>query len=149
MAMSLDADMPSGESLFWVDGIQVKQRARMGGDGKWYTPTATKNYEEYVGFLAKRAKVPKRAGSVGLVLRFVLEPPTKWKAAERRDALRSQRFAHDKHVDLDNLIKSLCDGLNGVAWGDDQQVVEITASKRYGERDGVWVRIYDADRREF
>ena len=136
------------ESLFWVDGIQVKQRPRFGG-GRTYTPTATANYEEYVGFLAKKAKVPRRHGPVTLKLLFILEPPTKWKAEEKREAIRSQRFAHDKHVDLDNLVKILCDALNNIAWDDDQQVVEIIATKRYGERDGVWVRIYESEGREF
>jgi crossover junction endodeoxyribonuclease RusA len=31
--------------------------------------------------------------------------------------------------DIDNLVKSICDGLNGVAWLDDKQVVELHAWK--------------------
>lgn len=31
--------------------------------------------------------------------------------------------------DLDNYVKTLLDGLNGIAWDDDRQVVKITAVK--------------------
>jgi Holliday junction resolvase RusA-like endonuclease len=37
-------------------------------------------------------------------------------------------------IDLDNLIKSICDSLNGIAWVDDKQVTEIMA-KRYKAAD--------------
>jgi len=37
-------------------------------------------------------------------------------------------------IDLDNLIKSICDSLNGIAWVDDKQVVEIIA-RRYKSPD--------------
>ena len=37
----------------------------------------------------------------------------------------------DKKPDIDNIIKSIQDGLNGVAYDDDCQVVSITANKIY------------------
>lgn len=43
--------------------------------------------------------------------------------------------------DLDKLIRAVLDGLTGVAFEDDSQVILIQASKTYGERQGVWVKI--------
>ena len=33
--------------------------------------------------------------------------------------------------DIDNLIKSVADSLNGVIWDDDDQIVELHATKNY------------------
>ena len=43
--------------------------------------------------------------------------------------------------DIDNIIKALCDALNGVAYEDDSQVVKIAAEKIWGDEPHVWVEI--------
>lgn len=43
--------------------------------------------------------------------------------------------------DLDKLIRAVLDGLTGVAYQDDCQVILIQASKTYGETAGAWVKI--------
>jgi len=43
--------------------------------------------------------------------------------------------------DLDKLIRAVLDGLTGVAFQDDSQVILINSSKTYGENQGVWIRI--------
>lgn len=43
--------------------------------------------------------------------------------------------------DLDKLIRAVLDGLTGVAYEDDQQVIRITAQKAYGETEGVHIKI--------
>ncbi len=43
--------------------------------------------------------------------------------------------------DLDKLIRAVLDGLTGVAYEDDQQVVRLTAQKAYGETEGVHIKI--------
>ena len=40
---------------------------------------------------------------------------------------------------MDNIIKIICDGLNGIAWKDDAQVVEVSAAKTYAEFPSVTV----------
>ena len=48
-----------------------------------------------------------------------------------------------KKVDVDNLAKAVMDALNGVAWGDDSQVVKITIFKEYTEHPYVYIYIHD------
>lgn len=50
------------------------------------------------------------------------------------------RVVPTKKPDLDNIIKCI-DGLNGIAWKDDSQVVNIVATKEYAEMPRLEVRI--------
>lgn len=45
--------------------------------------------------------------------------------------------------DLDKLIRAVLDGLTGVAYQDDGQVVRITATKTYGTKVGVQVGVLE------
>lgn len=47
--------------------------------------------------------------------------------------------------DIDNYVKALFDSFNGVVWGDDDQVLQVTATKVYAcpncmPRIEVWIR---------
>ena len=55
---------------------------------------------------------------------------------------------HVVRPDVDHLIRGCNDGLTGVLWRDDSQIVEVTASKRYaktGETVGVSVWVEKAN----
>ena len=52
---------------------------------------------------------------------------------KNRNEMESNQIAHTKKPDLDNLVKFVFDSCNGILFGDDRQIVELTASKRYGE----------------
>lgn len=43
--------------------------------------------------------------------------------------------------DLDKLIRAVLDGLTGVAYEDDCQVVVIESSKCYGPHEGAWIGV--------
>lgn len=43
--------------------------------------------------------------------------------------------------DLDKLVRAVLDGLTGVAYEDDSQVVILQARKTYGAIEGVWIEI--------
>ena len=49
--------------------------------------------------------------------------------------------------DIDNMLKLVFDGLNGIAWADDNQVTEVSATKRFVPKDeaGIVVSIYQVD----
>ena len=42
-------------------------------------------------------------------------------------------FADRRRRDLDNVVKAVSDGLGGVAYADDSQVVKVKATRREGE----------------
>jgi Holliday junction resolvase RusA-like endonuclease len=85
-----------------------KARPRF-GKGRAFTDADTVAYECKVAFYARAARVQKLSGPVVLGVNFYL--------------------GNKRRVDCDNLLKALKDALNGVAWGDDSQVVELHASK--------------------
>ena len=43
--------------------------------------------------------------------------------------------------DTDNYIKSTLDGLNGLLWADDNQIVDLVASKFYSDRPRVEIEV--------
>ena len=112
-------------AYFTIPGRPVpKQRPRAGKNGNLYTPKATREYEKAVGWAAKRVFVNPYDGPVELVIKI---------------------FLTDKSGDLDNYIKSISDGLNGIAWRDDSQVTKISADmvihKKVLERAEVLIRV--------
>jgi crossover junction endodeoxyribonuclease RusA len=46
-------------------------------------------------------------------------------------------------LDLDKMVRAVGDSLTGVAYIDDAQIIEINATKSYGEPSGVHIEITD------
>ena len=123
---------------------QAKQRPRMGRSGVVYTPKETLIYENYVkmcysdyanqfGWLPYESQV--RAEIEVLVAVPKSDSKTKKKAKIEgmiRPAVKP---------DCDNLAKSILDSLNGLAYQDDKQVVELFVKKYYAENAEVRVRL--------
>ena len=123
---------------------QAKQRPRMGRSGIVYTPKETLVYENYVkmcysdyanqfGWLPYESQV--RAEIEVLVAVPKSDSKTKKKAKIEgmiRPAVKP---------DCDNLAKSILDSLNGLAYQDDKQVVELFVKKYYAENAEVRVRL--------
>lgn len=114
---------------FFVPGEpRAKQSFRVtqkGGKTGGFQPARLRSWQEAIGWEAKQAGFKPDnllTGEIGVSLTFYL--PT-----------------HRK-MDLDNLSKAVMDGMNGVVWEDDQQVIELRIRKFYRPaRPGVAVRI--------
>ena len=49
--------------------------------------------------------------------------------------------SYTKKPDLDNLVKSVLDGLNGIAYVDDNQIIDIEARKEYGLYNSIYIEL--------
>lgn len=100
---------------------KAKGRPRKGKHG-FYTDKATKEYEEAVGLAYLAAGGKKFDGNVMISVTFMKE--------RMHVVITSVKEESSLRGDLDNYLKSLLDGLNGIAYEDDGQVVNIRAFKR-------------------
>jgi Holliday junction resolvase RusA-like endonuclease len=122
---------------FTIPGEPVaKGRARSfvrNGHVAHYTPEKTARYENLVKLAAQQAmgeQAPVKC-AVGLIVRAFMGIPTSWSQKKQRAAALGE-ITPTKRPDLDNIVKAIKDGANGVTWKDDSQAVDVRASKRYG-----------------
>jgi Holliday junction resolvase RusA-like endonuclease len=112
-----------------VPVAQPRQRvAVIAGHARTYTPAAHPVNAFKVAAQQALADVhagPPLDGPMILSVLFVLPRP-KSKTTKRGPNVR---YPHTGKPDLDNLLKSLMDGLSGLAWLDDKQVSVFHATK--------------------
>ena len=121
---------------FTVKGKPVgKGRPRFTRTGHTYTPEKTRAYEAAVAWECKLPSTLPQHVSVEVMVK----PPKSWNKTKTKNALGG--FIAPGRPDIDNYLKAVLDGCNGVAFLDDSQVVAIYATKRYAETDGVRVII--------
>ena len=109
-----------------------------GGHARVYTDAKTRAYEDQIAMLTKAAMqgLEPLAGPVHVNVRVLFKPaPSASKRA--REAMMAMEIMPTKRPDLDNVVKAILDGMNGVAFKDDAQVCSMTAAKRYAETAGV------------
>lgn len=96
---------------------QPKQRPRRDSTGKWYTPTKTANYEKLAGLSA------------------LCERPRGWDLTRKYSVKITLLCPDRRHRDLDNIGKSILDGMNAIVWADDSQIdtFHITRTHRPGK----------------
>ena len=115
-----------------VEGkIKGKARPRL-GKGYTYTPKDTINYENWVKLCYQQQGGKHLEGPIrARVIAYYKVPKSYTK--KRVQAIREGLEYPCKTPDIDNCIKIILDSLNGIAYSDDKQVVEITAIKRWTE----------------
>jgi len=122
---------------FMVDGTPVpKGRPRFARRGKFvstYSPKTTVDYETKVSEAAKAAMGSSEPleTPVSAYIYITLPVPSSY-SKKRTAACLSGEEHPTKKSDIDNYCKAVFDGMNGIVFADDSQVVSLHAKKVYG-----------------
>jgi Holliday junction resolvase RusA-like endonuclease len=124
----------------WISGQPVAQgRARafnMPGKGiRLFDPKKSSDWKQFIALRANSEGVKPFPQGVALsmVVSFHLSRPASVSAKKRPYPVCKP--------DLDNYIKAAKDGLKGIAWHDDSQVIRISAEKRYSDTPGIRITV--------
>jgi len=103
-----------------------------GGKIRAYTSKKTSSFENLVKLRAQKVIEKPFKKGVGLSIKFYLSRPKRliWKTKPMPLIFCYRR------PDIDNLVKAIVDGLNGIAFKDDAQIVKLYCEKYYHSGDG-------------
>lgn len=122
---------------FFVDGKpQGKGRPRFGKHSV-YTPKTTINYEKHI---AECYTGDMLQGSLFCDITAFFAIPKSYTKKQKED-IKKGILTPTKKPDADNIAKIVMDALNGVAYEDDKQVIELRVSKLYSEKEGLEITI--------
>lgn len=112
-------------------GKQRPRFVRTGGYVRTYTPKQTEDYEKLIAKeYIKQDKTYYDELPVMVTIRAFFEIPKSW--SKKKQTLASDgEIKPTKKCDIDNIVKSVLDALNGVAYKDDKQVISIYSVKKY------------------
>jgi len=110
-----------------------------GGKPRSYTPAVTRDYESLIAARAAEAmagREPLRT-PLRVMIEATMSIPLSWSKAKRQAALDGD--VYPSRPDVDNIAKTVLDGMNGVVYEDDAQVMYLKVSKKYAEEGSVTV----------
>lgn len=126
---------------------QGKARARTGYNPKVkritsYTPEKTVLYENLIKtcYIDQSNLSFKNEEPLEVCIVAFYEPVKSVSKKRRKEMINGMEFP-TKKPDSDNIAKVILDALNGIAYGDDKQVVSLTVTKLYDETARVEIEI--------
>lgn len=140
------------EISFFVPGKpQGKARARTvrmpNGFTRSFTPDKTLLYENLIkscfieAEAAQGGAFPLEVGTpVEMSLTAYFKPPVSQSLKKQKLMLLGE-IQPLKKPDMDNIVKVVADALNGLAYHDDTQICSLTATKVYGQGEGLRVLV--------
>lgn len=110
------------------------------------TPEKTMNYEVLVRelFAVNYPGFSPLEGSVVLELDAFLGIP-KSASGKKRAGMEAGEIVPERCPDLDNILKTIMDALQGFAYRNNSQITEVRAGKRYSRTPGVRVVLRRAE----
>lgn len=119
-----------------------KGRPRVTKTGIAYTPKETVSYENWVKCRFMESGQEKINGDVPLYANVTVYAKIPKSASKKaRAAMLLDAILPMKKPDADNILKIIFDSLNGIAYDDDKQIVQIWYRKMYSENPRVDVEI--------
>ena len=108
-----------------------KGRPRFTKNGYAYTPETTRIYEEEIRLRYKeKFGDDKLDGNIAVEV-FINKKPASYLGKKRYNELLGT-YCNIK-PDADNVVKAVLDALNGLAYKDDKQIIELKIKKMYAE----------------
>lgn len=119
-----------------------KGRPKFTRSGIVYTPRKTKEYEELTALQYRAAAKGKSFGNEAVLMAVTAyySIPKSW-TVKKRAAAENDEIRPTVKPDGDNVLKALADGLNGIAFEDDKQIVIWQFCKLYSNSPHVDVVI--------
>ena len=130
--------------MFEVEGrVKPKQStkfAKIGGFVRTYTPSDVKSYSNWVRLCFKGAYPDFKPldGAIKLLIEVNFIIPKSY-TKKKVQMIEEGYICPTVKPDCDNICKQIADSLNGLAWLDDKQIVNLEVRKRFAERDFVVV----------
>lgn len=112
-----------------------------------YTPEQTVIYENLIAMTYQQQKQIRFADEdyIEIVIYAYYEIP-KSKSKKVKAAMQTGQIRPIKKPDADNIVKIVCDSLNGVAYRDDVQIMDATIHRFYDERPRIEVFLRSCQR---
>lgn len=129
---------------FIIEGEPVAQgRPRAtarNGHVRMYDPAKSRQYKDLVRSVAQRHVSEPLDRPVVLIINVYRSIPKSFSKKARNLAAEGQIRPITK-PDIDNYIKGILDGLNGVVWVDDNRIISLTVNKFYSDTPRVEVEV--------
>ena len=126
--------------------IQAKQRPRFSKSGVVYTPKETRVYEDFVRLCysdyANQYQWEPYGGQLRAEIEVFIQVPKSDSKLNKQAKIIGEIRPTIK-PDCDNLAKSILDSLNGWAYQDDKQIIELEVKKFYAEQSEVRVKLME------
>ena len=131
--------------FFTVPQVSGKGRPRFARQGtfvKTYTDAKTLTYEKSIQTYAKQAmgSTSPLIGAVAAYLHIGVPIPPSYSKTRQKACINGLERP-TKKPDIDNIVKAVLDGMNGIVYLDDKQVVDLHLTKVYSSKEGIDIMV--------